>query len=152
MPKRNLVFAVALFILVGVLSLRGSLPSVQSDTWAATGNMNEARADAAAALLPDGRLLVTGGAGSNGATSSAEVFNPTGSFSNVAPMVHARSHHAAVALLDGRVLWREAGQVAAALPTVRKCTTRLATRGRRWAPWPPHARATPPRCLKMAAC
>jgi hypothetical protein len=104
MPKRNLAFAVALFILVGVLSLRGSLPSVQSDTWAATGNMNEARAGAAAALLPDGRLLVTGGTGSNGATSSAEVFNPTGSFSNVAPMVHARSHHAAVALLDRRGL------------------------------------------------
>ena len=71
-----------------------------------TGQMGSARYGAAAAPLPDGRVLVAGGASGGGELSSAEVFNPqTNTFSPVAnPMAQAREFPAAVSLPDGRVL------------------------------------------------
>lgn len=86
--------------------VRGSgLQAPSSGTWVPTpGPMAEARTGAASAALPDGRVLVSGGAGASGALASAELFNPDGSFSPAAPMLAARSGHTAVALKDGRVL------------------------------------------------
>jgi Kelch motif/Galactose oxidase, central domain len=71
----------------------------------AVGDMNVARVRAAAAPLPDGRVLVAGG--NNGSTrlSSAEVFNPaTGAFTTVNDMDGDRARAAAAPLPDGRVL------------------------------------------------
>jgi hypothetical protein len=68
-------------------------------------DMGSARVRAAAAPLPDGRVLVAGG--NNGPTrlSSAEVFNPaTGTFTPVNDMTTDRARAAAAPLPDGRVL------------------------------------------------
>ncbi|HSD24439.1 MAG TPA: kelch repeat-containing protein [Solirubrobacterales bacterium] len=69
------------------------------------GDMGIARIRAAAAPLPDGRVLVAGG--NDGATrlSSAEVFNPsTNAFTPVNDMGIDRARAAAAPLHDGRVL------------------------------------------------
>jgi hypothetical protein len=69
------------------------------------GDMGIARVRAAAAPLPDGRVVVAGG--NDGATrlSSAEVFNPaTNAFTPVSDMTTDRARAAAAPLPDGRVL------------------------------------------------
>jgi hypothetical protein len=71
-----------------------------------------ARAFAALARLPDGRILIVGGSGSEGsALSSAELFDPSaksegrrGRFSATAPMSSPRSEPMISLLPDGRVL------------------------------------------------
>ncbi|HEX3294647.1 MAG TPA: kelch repeat-containing protein [Solirubrobacterales bacterium] len=68
-------------------------------------SMTVARVRAAAAPLPDGRVLVAGG--NNGSTRllSAEVFTPsTGAFTPVNDMTADRAREAAAPLPDGRVL------------------------------------------------
>jgi hypothetical protein len=79
--------------------------------FAATGAMGTARTSHAAAELPDGRVLITGGlipVGSGPATTDAastEIFDPTsGTFSPANDMTVTRFNHSAVALDDGRVL------------------------------------------------
>jgi hypothetical protein len=79
--------------------------------FAATGAMGTARTSHAAAALPDGRVLVTGGlipVGSGPATTDAattEIFDPaSGTFSPGNDMTVPRFNHSAVALDDGRVL------------------------------------------------
>lgn len=71
-------------------------------------NLAEARANHAAVLLEDNSVLVTGGAGGDGADLSlatAEVFNaPGGTWTTVAAMGATRTGHTATRLPDGRVL------------------------------------------------
>ena len=73
--------------------------------------MASARAYHAAALLPDGRVLICGGAGAvleTGVTpllATAEVFDPaTGRFTSVGKMMTLRSGHTATTLDTGQVL------------------------------------------------
>lgn len=76
-------------------------------TWTATGTMTEHRLYHAATLLPDGRLLVTGGLShvEDGALATAEVYDPeTGEWSASGNLVAPRSRHSATLLSDGRVL------------------------------------------------
>ncbi len=79
-------------------------------TFTAVGDMLTARVDHAAGLLPDGRVLVTGGSRLDGSfltdLDSVEVFDPaTGTFSAWAtPMSHSRATHGLIDLLDGRWL------------------------------------------------
>jgi large repetitive protein len=72
----------------------------------ATGGMAVARGNHTASLLPDGRVLITGGTDTG--TSSlalAEIYNPeTGKFATTGPMMAARTFHEATLLADGRVL------------------------------------------------
>jgi YDG domain/Bacterial Ig-like domain (group 3)/Galactose oxidase, central domain/MBG domain (YGX type)/Kelch motif len=72
--------------------------------WAQPGSLVEARSGSAAAVLSDGRVLITGGTGSSGPLATTEFFNTDGSFSAGAPMQDARANHTAVVLQDGRVL------------------------------------------------
>jgi hypothetical protein len=65
-----------------------------------TGSMVNGRYAAAAALLPDGRVLVAGGG-----TFTAEIYNPaTGQFTRTGDMSTPRTWAFAVALKDGKVL------------------------------------------------
>jgi Kelch motif len=68
-------------------------------------DMSVARVRAAAAPLPDGRVLVAGGNDGSIRLSSAEVFNPaSGAFTPVGDLGTDRARAAAEPLLDGRVL------------------------------------------------
>jgi hypothetical protein len=75
-----------------------------------TGSMTSPRADHSAALLSDGRVLITGGQtgrGNSGFTilDTAELFDPmTGTFSPTGSMTVARMNHTTTSLPDGRVL------------------------------------------------
>lgn len=81
-----------------------------SGTWTATGRMNEARTGHAAVLLPDGKVLVVGGASvetyfPSDLLTSAELFDPRSGTWTLAASLHAvRRDHQALPLPDGTVL------------------------------------------------
>ena len=72
--------------------------------------MTTARQDQAATLLPDGRVLITGGRrpqgdGTTSGLASAELYDPaTGTFGATGSMAAGRNGHSATLLQDGRVL------------------------------------------------
>lgn len=74
-------------------------------TWCTTGGMATARGFHAAAVLADGKVLVTGG-GMDGATSAhAEMYNPaTGTWTATADMSFSRRRHTLTPLSGGLVL------------------------------------------------
>jgi len=100
-PKR-------LWILLTLLGfaglLKATLPQTAIGAWTPAGSLAQARSNAAAVLLADGRILITGGDGASGPLQPAEFFATDGAVSPAASMNVARSGHFAVALSDGRVL------------------------------------------------
>ncbi|HEX5399321.1 MAG TPA: kelch repeat-containing protein [Verrucomicrobiae bacterium] len=80
--------------------------------WQATGSMNTPRENHTATLLPDGRVLVAGGTGTNlfappyfGTLTNAEVYDPaTGVWTPTTGMTVARRSHTASLLPNGKVL------------------------------------------------
>ena len=84
-----------------------------SNKWVLTGTMDRARSKHTTTLLPDGRVLVCGGAGdvANPTTllSNAEIYLPEqngqgGFWTSVGSMSEARRDHSATLLLNGKVL------------------------------------------------
>jgi hypothetical protein len=78
-----------------------------TDAFVATGSLGTARGLHAAALLPDGRVLIAGGFGNAAAPGplSTEIFDPaTGRFTPGGDLAAARFSFSAVPLTDGRVL------------------------------------------------
>ena len=78
-----------------------------TEAFAPTGSMRLARGNHAAALLPDGRVLISGGDGNDPAAppSSTEIYDPaSGDFSLAGDLQTLRESHSAVALTDGRIL------------------------------------------------
>ena len=74
-------------------------------SWAATESMSTSRTGHTATLLPDGRVLVTGGYGADRDFASAELYDPaSGTWTTTGSMAHERRYHTATLLLDGRVL------------------------------------------------
>ena len=73
-----------------------------SGAWTATGSLQVARQGFTATLLPDGRVLVVGGAGDS---RSAELYDPTaGTWRATAPLIFPRAVHTATLLPNGNVL------------------------------------------------
>jgi hypothetical protein len=60
----------------GVVLASAELYDPGSGTWTAAGNMDEARAGHTATLLPDGRVLMAGGAWGGSPLASAELYDP----------------------------------------------------------------------------
>jgi len=78
-----------------------------TDAFAQTGPMSSARGNHAAALLPDGRVLISGGDGNDPAAPplGTEIFDPaSGQFSSAGDLQAPRDSHSEVTLTDGRVL------------------------------------------------
>ncbi|MEE4329246.1 MAG: kelch repeat-containing protein, partial [Wenzhouxiangella sp.] len=79
----------------------------EAQSWISGPDMNVARADHSATLLPDGRLLVIGGVNQSGLLiSSAEIYDPATQQWTLVPNDSAfgRQTHTATLLNDGRVL------------------------------------------------
>lgn len=73
--------------------------------WAPARSMAQAREDASATLLRDGRVLVAGGSDGTGTLSTSELYDPaTNTWSAGPKMAEAVKGHAAVLLPSGRVL------------------------------------------------
>jgi len=78
-----------------------------ADAFSPTGPMSSARGNHAAALLPDGRVLISGGDGNDPAAPplGTEIFDPmSGQFGSAGGLQAPRDSHSAVTLTDGRVL------------------------------------------------
>jgi hypothetical protein len=84
--------------------LKAGLPPTTIGAWTSASNLSQARTSAASVLLPDGRILITGGDGGSGSLNSAEFFTANGTISSAIAMNVARSQQFAVVLSDGRVL------------------------------------------------
>src|SRR5439155_20786056 len=85
----------------------------QSGTWTATGSLGTARAGHTATLLPNGKVLVTGGlvdfAGH--VIASAELYNPaSGTWTATGSHRTARVSHTATLLPNGKVLVAAGGE------------------------------------------
>jgi hypothetical protein len=75
-----------------------------TNSFSRVGDMNVARTEHAATLLPDGKVLITGGYYST-AVQTAEIFDPaTNSFALIGNMSIARARHTATLLPSGKVL------------------------------------------------
>ncbi|MBU1417394.1 MAG: hypothetical protein KKI15_02795 [Proteobacteria bacterium] len=77
-----------------------------TNTWSNAGDMITARAESAASLLPDGKVLVTGGTTHGVAlNNSTETYDPvTDTWSNAGAMIDIRHSHTATLLNNGKVL------------------------------------------------
>ena len=77
-------------------------------SWTSTGELNIGRYNHTATLLPDGKVLVAGGTGSESCfkpTSSAELYDPvSGTWSPTGSLNTARASHTATLLQNGLVL------------------------------------------------
>jgi hypothetical protein len=107
-PLKCAILAVLLALPMGLLG-QAAMPPVPSGEWVQLGDMGSPRTGAAAALLGDGRVLVTGGSLDGVALASAEVLDTGGAFVPVADMQTGRIGHVAVALSDGRPRGRRRG-------------------------------------------
>ncbi|WP_324961112.1 kelch repeat-containing protein [Archangium sp.] len=91
---------------VGLEGLEG--PVVVDPGWSATGSMATARYRQTSTLLPNGKVLVAAGNREGGRgvqIASTELYDPaTGTWSSAGTLAHAREHHTATLLPNGRVL------------------------------------------------
>ncbi|HWR37499.1 MAG TPA: kelch repeat-containing protein, partial [Clostridia bacterium] len=99
----RMIFVCAVIAIVAI-ALPASLPTVQTGAWTPVWNLAEARAGAAAVLLPNGSVLVVGGLVDGQPTNSAEIFNPDGTFTSASAMSVPRAGHSAILLVTGEVL------------------------------------------------
>jgi len=85
---------------------RLAFPIVVDPSFSATGSLATARQDHTATLLPNGKVLITGGYNiTSGYLASAELYDPSsGTFSATDSLGSARRHHTATLLPNGKVL------------------------------------------------
>src|SRR5215470_17264071 len=98
----------AAFLVVGFLCLDARVPLAQ-EVFVPTGNLSAGRIYAGASLLPNGKVLISGGFSCitpNITLASADVYDPSaGTFSPTANVMSiSRSEHPSVPLFGGLVL------------------------------------------------
>ena len=91
------------------------LHDLATGAWTATGPLTTAREQHTATLLPDGKVLVAGGRGTNNnPLSSTELYDPaTGTWSLTGNLNTGRDGHTATLLQSGKVLVAEGAEVQA---------------------------------------
>ncbi|MGB8411482.1 MAG: kelch repeat-containing protein [Candidatus Binatus sp.] len=98
----RIVLKSLLVILVLALPISAAAPGV----WTLSGNLNTARANHAAAMLPNGGALIVGGTGSSGVLTSAEIYSLSANTFTAVPtgLPTAASGLTATVLNDNTVL------------------------------------------------
>lgn len=82
-----------------------ALTPALAGTWTQTGALHEPRTSASIAMLPNGLVLVAGGANNTGVLASAELYDPaTGTFTVTGTMTTSRQGATAATLTNGKVL------------------------------------------------
>ena len=101
----RLVMIFSLFVL-GLILPQAESQAPLSFNWSPAGQMTQARSGAAAVLLANGQVLITGGTDHSGIPqATTEVYNPlTGAFTAAPAMNVPRANHAAIVLKTGDVL------------------------------------------------
>jgi uncharacterized repeat protein (TIGR02543 family) len=100
--KHSMVHRLILVLLVSLLALPCSQAA---ETWTPTASLGTARKRHTATLLPNGKLLVVGGYNGNGATSSAELYDPTtGTWTATGSLLTGRGVHTATLLPNGKII------------------------------------------------
>jgi len=109
-PRRIADLIVLALFIAPLMSTSAALAQTRG-IFIPTGNMTTPRSGHAATLLPNGKVLITGGGQSTSLSSpelvlaSAEIYDPdTGTFASTGSMTTARRLHTATLLPDGRVL------------------------------------------------
>ena len=104
-PTRWTAVAGITLLSIGVLMRAGNEAEKTSAVNAiGNGRMMSSRAGSCAALLKDGRILITGGEVGKTTVATAELFSVRTGTSDAAPMLTPRTDHACATLADGRVL------------------------------------------------
>jgi len=81
-----------------------AFPAVLDPAWTMVGTISQ-RESLAVAMLPSGKVLVSGGSYTTTATTSSLLYDPaTATFATTGPLLTARAAHAATTLSDGTVL------------------------------------------------
>ncbi|HZL50293.1 MAG TPA: kelch repeat-containing protein, partial [Terracidiphilus sp.] len=93
-------------LFLGVFASQVASQAPASNTWTVAGHLTQARSGAAAVLLTDGRVLITGGTDSTGIPqATAEVYDPAkGTYTASLAMKVPRANHAAIVMRSGDVL------------------------------------------------
>jgi hypothetical protein len=104
--RRILLLVLAVLLLTTVpIGLMAATAPASVGTWSSIGSLSDARTGAAAALLADGRVLVTGGVdASNTILGTTEFVNPDGTVTQGPTMNLARSGHTATVVSGTQVL------------------------------------------------
>ncbi|HEU4938874.1 MAG TPA: kelch repeat-containing protein [Vicinamibacterales bacterium] len=101
-------YATASLVMIAMLGyvVRADVPQVPTGTWAPGGSFGDIPRDVASAVLPDGRLLVTGGSSADGQpVAQIGVYDPnSGTWAPAGQLSEPRAGHTATVLADGRVL------------------------------------------------
>jgi hypothetical protein len=101
------IYASLAWLAIGLVAST-SVPAAvgSSGTWTKTGSLNVARQVETATLVPNGQVLVAGGADYNwNGYASAELYNPaTGKWTFTGSMKNPRLYHTATLLPNGQVL------------------------------------------------
>src|SRR5688500_16402461 len=87
--------AAAAAVALSTNGLRADVPQVPTGTWTAAGAFAELPRDAASAVLPDGRLVVSGGSGVDGQPAAAiAIYDPSSAtWQHAGQMSVARAGH-----------------------------------------------------------
>src|SRR5579862_3763582 len=108
MKNQRCGFLVVFQSLISALVLSGlaAVPYARADAFRVTGSMNTARWFSTLTILPNGKILVAGGADASFNTfASAELFDPaTGIWTATGSMNTPRYSHTATLLQNGKVL------------------------------------------------